>query len=80
MDWTQLIVFTFAMAGFFLIGRSDLKAIEAKIQSDRQTADMKIQNDHNSMLAIIIAIKDEIKDFHGRLCALEEKKKLKEEK
>jgi len=31
------------------------------------------RNDNKSMLNIIMSIKDEIKDFHGRLCALEEK-------
>jgi hypothetical protein len=29
------------------------------------------------MLGIVLAIKDEIKDFHGRLCAIEEKNKTK---
>jgi hypothetical protein len=33
------------------------------------------RNDSKNMLSIILAIKDEIKDFHGRLCALEEKSK-----
>lgn len=37
------------------------------------------RNDNKSMLNIIISIKDEIKDFHGRLCALEEKKKIRRE-
>jgi hypothetical protein len=31
------------------------------------------RNDSKNMLSIILAIKDEIKDFHGRLCTLEEK-------
>ena len=30
------------------------------------------RNDSKAMLSIIIAIKDEIKDFHGRLCKIEE--------
>ena len=33
------------------------------------------RNDNKNMLAIILAIKDEMKDFHGRLCALEERGK-----
>lgn len=33
------------------------------------------RNDNKNMLNIVLAIKDEIKDFHGRLCALEERKK-----
>lgn len=31
------------------------------------------RNDSKNMMSIIIAIKDEIKDFHGRLCSLETK-------
>ena len=33
------------------------------------------RTDHREVIALIMAIKDEIKDFHGRLCALEEKYK-----
>ena len=35
------------------------------------------RNDNKSMLNIVLSIKDEIKDFHGRLCAIEEKNKGK---
>jgi len=31
--------------------------------------------DHRQVLDLIIAIQAEIKDFHGRLCAIEEKNK-----
>jgi len=37
------------------------------------------RNDSKGMLNIILAIKEEIKDFHGRLCALEERKRLEKE-
>jgi hypothetical protein len=35
------------------------------------------RNDHRSMLNLIVSIKDEMKDFHGRLCAIEERTKNK---
>lgn len=35
------------------------------------------RNDSKNMLSIILSIKDEIKDFHGRLCALEERRREK---
>lgn len=38
------------------------------------------RNDARQAQSIISAIKDEIKDFHGRLCALEEKHRQKKEK
>jgi len=31
------------------------------------------RNDTKNMLAIVMSIKDEMKDFHGRLCTLAEK-------
>lgn len=36
------------------------------------------RNDSKNMLSIILSIKDEIKDFHGRLCITEERKKMEE--
>jgi hypothetical protein len=35
------------------------------------------RNDSKDMLSIILAIKEEIKDFHGRLCTIEERNKLR---
>ncbi len=35
------------------------------------------RNDHRQSMDLIIAIKDEMKDFHGRLCAIEERRKEK---
>ena len=31
--------------------------------------------DHHQCINLIIAIQNEMKDFHGRLCAIEERKK-----
>lgn len=36
------------------------------------------REDVRMMMVIVSAIKDEIKDFHGRLCSIEEKTKNKE--
>lgn len=33
------------------------------------------RNDNRAITALVTAIKDEIKDFHGRLCAIEERNK-----
>jgi hypothetical protein len=61
MDWTQFAIFFVTMSGFFFINRNDSKAIAESCK-----------NDSRNMLNIILAIKDEIKDFHGRLCKIEE--------
>ena len=33
------------------------------------------RNDHRQVIDLIMAIKEEMKDFHGRLCAIEERNK-----
>jgi hypothetical protein len=33
------------------------------------------RNDHRQCIDLIIAIQNEMKDFHGRLCAIEERNK-----
>jgi len=42
--------------------RADVRNIDSKIESNRQETN-----------AILQAIRDDIKDFHGRLCAIEER-------
>lgn len=37
----------------------------------------KSRSDHRQCLDLIISIQQEIKDFHGRLCAIEERNKGK---
>jgi len=38
---------------------------------------MTSRNDNKNTMNIILSIKDEIKDFHGRLCAIEERNREK---
>lgn len=54
------------MAGLFAWNR-------AEANSDRREAAAKRDEDRKDMLAIIKAIETEMKDFHGRLCAIEER-------
>jgi hypothetical protein len=69
MDWT--IILTSAGTVAALIGvnvtlfswlRSDIKEIKTEAAADRR-----------DILQLIRAIQHEITDFHGRLCALEER-------
>lgn len=60
MDWMQLVVAIISIGGIFLWSRSEAR-------SDMRHMDSKIDN-------LISAIQQETKDFHGRMCALEEKK------
>jgi uncharacterized protein (DUF2164 family) len=62
MDWMQFVVFIASTVGLFFWNRSESN-------SDRREA----AADRRDILQLVRNIQDEIKDFHGRLCALEEK-------
>lgn len=62
MDWTQFILLFVGLGGLFLWNRAESRA-------DIRHMDAKLQSNTN----LIIAIHEEIKDFHGRLCAIEER-------
>ena len=61
MDWLQVLTLFFANAGLIIWFR-------AESRSDWRHMDAKLD-------ASIKAIQEEIKDFHGRLCAIEEARK-----
>jgi hypothetical protein len=54
----------FAMIGMFAWLRSDISQNRAESAADRR-----------DLLQIIREIQSEMKDFHGRLCAIEERNK-----
>ena len=75
MDWIQtwvvlmgFLTLIIAVFGMFLIVRAEVQAGELNTQNLIKDSERNTQN-------LIIAIKDEIKDFHGRLCAIEERRK-----
>lgn len=64
MEWTQFIIFFVGVFGLFLWnraeGRADSRHLQTLIQSNRDLID---------------AIREDVKDFHGRLCSIEERRK-----
>jgi hypothetical protein len=66
MDWIQVLVIVFGNAAWvlplFLWSRSESRADNRQMLSMMQ-----------GIQSQIIAIQQEIKDFHGRLCAIEER-------
>lgn len=60
MEWSQVLTIIIANCGMFLWARRESRA---------DYRDMQARTD-----AILNAIKDEMKDFHGRLCAIEERR------
>lgn len=61
MDWLQLFTIVAANAGLFFWSRSESKEDHRHLES--------------TMTCMLNGIKDEMKDFHGRLCAIEERNK-----
>ena len=66
MEWTQFALFFSGMAGLFFWGRSESRADNRQMLSMMQGINAQIS-----------AIQAEVKDFHGRLCAIEERNKGK---
>jgi len=63
MEWIQFIIFFLGVFGLFVWNRAesraDIRHMDAKLEGQRD---------------LVLAIHQEIKDFHGRLCAIEEKR------
>ncbi len=68
MDWGQFAVMFITFVGLFIWNRTENR-------SDMRHMDAKLESNRNLIIAFHEAIKEEIKDFHGRLCAIEEKNK-----
>jgi len=64
MDWVQILTLVGSNFVIFLWLRSEASADRREAAADRR-----------DILTIIREIKDEQKDFHGRLCAIEERNK-----
>ncbi len=68
MDWTQVLAIIGANIGIFFWLRTESAADRRQIQQENAA-------DRRDLLQLIREIKDEMKDFHGRLCAIEERNK-----
>lgn len=66
MDWTQVLVIIGANMGIFLWLRAEANADRREFAAERR-----------DILQLIRDVQFEIKDFHGRLCAIEERRKEK---
>jgi uncharacterized membrane protein YccC len=68
MDWAQVLTIIGSNIALFIWARTESN-------SDRKQLENIINADRKDMLQIIREIKDEMKDFHGRLCSIEERNK-----
>jgi hypothetical protein len=68
MDWYQVLFLFFANSGLLIWFR-------AESRSDWRHMDAKVNANFNDTQALINAIREDMRDFHGRLCAIEERRK-----
>lgn len=67
MEWIQILVVLVTVAGLFIWNRAESRA-------DSRHYDAQLKQFNERTEALISAIKDEMRDFHGRLCAIEERR------
>lgn len=75
MEWVQFVIFCIGVFGLFIWNRTesraDIRHMDTKLESNREL----VREIHKETQSVLLAIKEEIKDFHGRLCSIEEKNK-----
>ena len=69
MDWMQVLTMVGANVGIFIWLRTESNADRRQMQAESAA-------DRRDLLSLIREIKDELKDFHGRMCSIEEKNKF----
>lgn len=66
MEWTQFALLLISIGGMFAWLRSDIALNRAEAANDRR-----------DILHLMRSIQEECRDFHGRLCTIEERNKEK---
>lgn len=64
MDWIQFTLFMIGMGSMFAWLRSDIAQNRSEASADRR-----------DLLSLMRQIQEEMKEFHGRLCSIEERGK-----
>lgn len=68
MDWIQVLSIIAANVGILIWLRTESNADRRQIQQENAA-------DRRDLLSLIREIKDELKEFHGRMCSIEERNK-----
>lgn len=68
MDWSLTLPIIFGVLGVILGNGAIFIPLFLWMRTEANT-------DRRDMVNLIISIKEEMKDFHGRLCAIEERRK-----
>jgi hypothetical protein len=79
MDWIQFAIFGIGVFGLFIWnrteGRADARHMDAKLKAEALHMDAKLEAALNAMNANVQCMQQEMKDFHGKLCSIQEKVK-----
>jgi hypothetical protein len=70
MDWTQVWTIVGANIGMMVVTMGSTITLFLWARSEAREDQQEIRN-------LVKAIQDEMKDFHGRMCAIEERNKIK---
>jgi len=77
MDWTQILIPVITILGVFLTNAALILPIffwvRAEARSDNRHMDLKLE----STRELVRAIYEESKDFHNRICVIEERNRGK---
>lgn len=75
MDWGQFLILFLSMIAMGLSARSDWRKTDEKIEEHQRETNQIIRAIQEDMKAFHNAMERETKDFHGRLCSIEENRK-----
>jgi len=70
MEWLQFLILIITIGGLFLWNRSEAN-------NDRREFNKETKELRRELIEVVRSIDTEMKDFHGRLCAIEERRKNK---
>lgn len=73
MDWIQFCLFIAALGGMYYSLKSDSKEDRRTASEDRKDILNMIRTSEKEGSRFREEMKDEMRDFHGRLCTLEER-------
>jgi len=73
MDWLQVFTIVGSTGGFCYLMYREAKEDRREFKEDRKEFRQAIDEDRKEFRQAIDEIRREQKDFHGRMCALEEK-------
>lgn len=71
MEWAQFALLLISIGGMFAWLRSDIAVNRTEASADRRDLLQIIRTVQSESRDLMDAIRQDIKDFHGRLCSIE---------